>query len=191
MPFKFDKLWDVLDRRGMSREQLRVAIGSSQTTISKMSDNQNVPLSVIDRICTVLGCAADDVMEFVPGDDTNIIRSRPPIEYGNIYYCGLPSLGEDTTTRARQVVVVQATELCKGSLYILVAPVAHTPRAADGPMSIAVQGNAENGLDKNVAVQLGRIQPIKDGLLYKLIGKLSREELDKMRQNLALVFGVE
>ena len=65
MAFVYDKLWDLLKERGMSKSDLRDKIGSSQTTMVNMGNNVNVSLNIIDRICQVLFCTPDDIMEYI------------------------------------------------------------------------------------------------------------------------------
>ena len=58
------KLFDVLKRRQMIVEQLRIDIQASSSTMTKLRKNQNVAIDVIDRICDRLDCQPGDLMEF-------------------------------------------------------------------------------------------------------------------------------
>ncbi len=58
------KLFDVLKRRQMTVEQLRIDIQASSSTMTKLRKNQNVAIDVIDRICDRLDCQPGDLMEF-------------------------------------------------------------------------------------------------------------------------------
>lgn len=60
---KFYKLLDLLNRKNISKEELRIAIGASSATISKLSKNEKVSLDVIEKICTHLDCQPGDIME--------------------------------------------------------------------------------------------------------------------------------
>ncbi|ALP05123.1 TPA: helix-turn-helix transcriptional regulator [Clostridioides difficile] len=64
MSIKFFKLIDLLNRRGITKEELRLKIGASSTTIAKLSSNKNVSLDVIDKICKALNCQPGDIMEY-------------------------------------------------------------------------------------------------------------------------------
>ncbi|MFL8492713.1 helix-turn-helix domain-containing protein, partial [Clostridioides difficile] len=57
-------LIDLLNRRGITKEELRLKIGASSTTIAKLSSNKNVSLDVIDKICKALNCQPGDIMEY-------------------------------------------------------------------------------------------------------------------------------
>jgi DNA-binding Xre family transcriptional regulator len=65
---KFYKLLDLLNRKGISKEELRVAIGASSATISKLSKNENVSMDVIEKICRFLDCQPGELMEYIPDE---------------------------------------------------------------------------------------------------------------------------
>lgn len=64
MAIKFYKLMDQLNRKGISKGELQEKIGASSATIAKLSNNEYVALTVIDRICQVLDCQPGDIMEY-------------------------------------------------------------------------------------------------------------------------------
>lgn len=66
MPFVYDKLWELLKRNNYTKEKLRIKIKSAPNTIAKMGRNESVPLDIIDRICTVLDCTPNDIIEYIP-----------------------------------------------------------------------------------------------------------------------------
>jgi putative transcriptional regulator len=66
---KFYRLLDLLNRRNISKEELRIAIGASSATISKLSKNEKVSLDVIEKICTHLNCQPGDIMEYVEDEE--------------------------------------------------------------------------------------------------------------------------
>lgn len=62
------KLLDILNRRGMTREQLRIAIGASPNTITAISKNEPITLKTVNKICRVLSCQPGDIMEYKEPD---------------------------------------------------------------------------------------------------------------------------
>lgn len=58
------KLLDILNRRGMTRDELRRQIGASANTIVAISKNEPVTLKTINRICKVLECQPGDIIEY-------------------------------------------------------------------------------------------------------------------------------
>lgn len=57
------KLFDMLRRKNLTIEKMRISIGASSATMTKMRNNQIVSLDVIDRICDYLDCQPGDIME--------------------------------------------------------------------------------------------------------------------------------
>ena len=65
---KYYKLLDMLNRKSMTKEDLRQKIGISSATMSKISANKPVSLDVIDKICDELHCQPGDIMEHIPNE---------------------------------------------------------------------------------------------------------------------------
>ncbi len=65
------KLLDMLNRKGMTRLDLQNAINASPGTIAKISKNEPITLSTINRICKVLNCQPGDILEYVPDKETS------------------------------------------------------------------------------------------------------------------------
>ena len=63
---KYYKLLDVLNRREMTKEELRIMLNLSSATIAKISKNEFISLRVINDICKFLNCQPGDIMEYVP-----------------------------------------------------------------------------------------------------------------------------
>ena len=67
MPFSYNKLWKLLIDKNMTKSELTKAIGISSSTMAKMGKNENVSLEVIDKICALLECDINDILEYVSG----------------------------------------------------------------------------------------------------------------------------
>ena len=65
MPFSYNKLWKLLIDKNMIKSELTKAIGISSSTMAKMGKNENVSLEVIDKICALLECDINDILEYV------------------------------------------------------------------------------------------------------------------------------
>ena len=68
MGIKFYKLLDLLNRKGVSKEELRKKINISSSAMAKISKNEYVSLKVVESICRELDCQPGDVMEYIPED---------------------------------------------------------------------------------------------------------------------------
>lgn len=65
MSVSYKKLWKILIDRDMRKEDLRIAAGLTTTTIAKLGKNETVHLDIILKICKVLECDINDIMEIV------------------------------------------------------------------------------------------------------------------------------
>jgi len=69
MAVSYKKLWKLLIDHDMKKKDLAKAADISNYTITKMSKGENVTVETLGKICKVLGCSVDDIMEFVPQDE--------------------------------------------------------------------------------------------------------------------------
>lgn len=69
MTFSYKPLWKVLIDKGMTKEDLRLAIKLSPSTMAKMSKGEYVSLEVLHRICELFNCQPDDLLEYVPNKE--------------------------------------------------------------------------------------------------------------------------
>lgn len=60
------KLLDILNRKGMTREELKNASGISSATMTKISKGESVTLKTINSICEVLQVQPGDILEWMP-----------------------------------------------------------------------------------------------------------------------------
>lgn len=65
LSFSYNKLWKLLIDKNMTKSDLRKAIGISSSTMAKMGKGENVSLDVIDKICKLLNCKVEDILEHV------------------------------------------------------------------------------------------------------------------------------
>lgn len=66
MAVSYKKLWHILLDRDMKKKDLENLAGLSHYTMSKMSRDENVNIEVLGRICNVLDCKVEDIMDFIP-----------------------------------------------------------------------------------------------------------------------------
>lgn len=67
----YNPLFKLLIDRGITKTQLSKATGFSAPTLAKMSKNEPVYLSIIDKICAYLQCDISDVIEYKPDETIN------------------------------------------------------------------------------------------------------------------------
>ena len=66
MAFCYNKLWKLLIDRGMTRTEMRRAVGLSTCTLAKLSKGEDVTTMILKRICDTFGCDLDDIVEYSP-----------------------------------------------------------------------------------------------------------------------------
>ena len=64
MAISYNKLWKLLVDKKMSKADLRKAAGIAPKTMTRLRRDEEVTLSVLNRICIVLDVNIGDVMEF-------------------------------------------------------------------------------------------------------------------------------
>ena len=55
----------MLNRKGMTREQLRQQAKITSNAIKAINNNEPVSIKVIDKICNVLKCQPGDLLEWI------------------------------------------------------------------------------------------------------------------------------
>ena len=57
-----------MKRRGVSTYWLREKCGIDRKTIRRLKDNENIETKTLNKLCTVLECALEDIAEFIPDE---------------------------------------------------------------------------------------------------------------------------
>lgn len=65
MAISYNKLWKLLVDRKMSKADLRKAAGIAPNTMTRLRRDEEVTLSVLNKICVTLEVDIGDVMEFI------------------------------------------------------------------------------------------------------------------------------
>ena len=68
MAVSYKKLWKLLIEKEMNKTELRIRAGISTGALAKLGKNENVNTEILAKICKVLECGVDDLMEFIPDD---------------------------------------------------------------------------------------------------------------------------
>ncbi|MEA4972333.1 MAG: helix-turn-helix transcriptional regulator [Candidatus Metalachnospira sp.] len=65
MRISYNKLWKMLIDKSMIKKDLRLATGITSNMMAKPGKNESVPVEVLIKICNVLDCGIDDIMEML------------------------------------------------------------------------------------------------------------------------------
>lgn len=67
----YEPLWRTMQLRGATTYTLQVKGGISSSTIRRMKAGDSVSTHTLDLLCQLLDCTLDDIVEFVPEEDSN------------------------------------------------------------------------------------------------------------------------
>ena len=65
MAFSYKPLWHLLLDRGITKTQLREMTGIGTATLAKLSKDDEVSMTVINKICVALNCEVQDVIQII------------------------------------------------------------------------------------------------------------------------------
>lgn len=68
MAVSYKRLWKLLIDRDMKKKDLAEKANLSNYTINKMNHGENVTTDTLVKICAVLDCTFDDILELVPDE---------------------------------------------------------------------------------------------------------------------------
>lgn len=63
---RFDKLWQVMEAKGVSTYQLRENCGIDSKTVRRLKANENTETKTLNKLCEVLDCRLEDIAEYIP-----------------------------------------------------------------------------------------------------------------------------
>ena len=61
----YKKLWKLLIDKDMKKKDLRIATGMTTTALAKLGKNEHVNTEILAKICKVLECNIEDIVEVV------------------------------------------------------------------------------------------------------------------------------
>lgn len=69
MAVSYKKLFHILIDRNMTAAELQKEAGYSANISTRMRRDEYVSLDSIEKICRVLGCKVDDIVEFISDEE--------------------------------------------------------------------------------------------------------------------------
>ena len=68
MAVSYKKLFHLMIDNGMTNAELMEKGGFSANIITRLKRNNYISLDSIEKICKVLNCGVDDILEFLPNN---------------------------------------------------------------------------------------------------------------------------
>ena len=65
MAVSYKKLWKLLIDKDMKKKDLRIATGMTTTALAKLGKNEHVNTEILAKICKVLECNIEDIIEII------------------------------------------------------------------------------------------------------------------------------
>ena len=73
MAISYNKLWKLLVDKKMSKADLRKAAGIAPNTMTRLRRDEEVTLTVLNKICKTLDVDIGDIMEFLPDESVSYV----------------------------------------------------------------------------------------------------------------------
>lgn len=61
----FDKLWALMEKKGVSTYRLREKCDIDSKTIRRLKANENIETKTLNKLCMALDCKLEDIAEFI------------------------------------------------------------------------------------------------------------------------------
>lgn len=67
---KYDKLFQTMKEKGITQYDLYTKYNVPKSLLDRLRNNKNIETVTINRLCNILQCNVEDIMEHVLDDDT-------------------------------------------------------------------------------------------------------------------------
>ena len=65
----YRRLWKTMEKRGITQYDLYTHHNVNRSLLDRLRHNQNVETNTIDRLCNILNCRVEDIMEHIPDEN--------------------------------------------------------------------------------------------------------------------------
>ena len=62
----YDKLWKTMKKKGISQYDLYTKYNMNRSQLDRLRHNKNVTVITLDRLCNILDCPVEDIIEHFP-----------------------------------------------------------------------------------------------------------------------------
>ena len=73
---KYDRLWATMKERGITQYDLYTYHNVNRSQLDRLRHNKNVQVNTIDKLCNILHCRVEDIMEHI--EDMRSLRACFP-----------------------------------------------------------------------------------------------------------------
>ncbi len=65
---KFDRLWDIMAKKGISTYYLREKCDIDSKTVRRLKSNDNIETKTLSKLCAALNCRLEEIAEYFPDE---------------------------------------------------------------------------------------------------------------------------
>ena len=69
MAYSYNKLWKLMIDKKINKTALRHEAGITSNAMAKLGKDQPVNMEVLAKICRILDCSLDDIVEIIEEDN--------------------------------------------------------------------------------------------------------------------------
>lgn len=66
MAVSYNKLWKMMIDKKISKTEMTHLAGISTNAMAKLGRDEDVRINILEKLCLVLDCKLDDIVEIVP-----------------------------------------------------------------------------------------------------------------------------
>lgn len=66
---KYDRLWKTMKEKGVTQYALYTRYNINRSQLDRLRKNGNVQVNTIDKLCNILHCNVEDIMEHFEDDN--------------------------------------------------------------------------------------------------------------------------
>ena len=81
----YDRFWVTMKERGITQYDLYEHYQITRSLLDRLRKNKNVEIYTIDRLCSILHCEIEDIVEHVPEPDERNEHTEKASEKNNPY----------------------------------------------------------------------------------------------------------
>ncbi len=205
MSISYEPLWHMLNELKVTKMEFARMIGMSNATLAKLSKNEPITLTTVDKICNRFDCKIENVVKHIP--DIKISKAKFLVDKGMIVLMedfSSKEVIEGTTTsfrikeRPHVVLDIVSPEMDNDpkkikeanydDLSYAVAPIfIHMPTSVNSPLDIKFTDVEIDGVATSGIVSFGRLSLVDSGLFKKKLGTMPKQYMirfDKMLRTL-------
>lgn len=76
----YEKCWETMSKRGVTKYSLIYHYGISSNTLRRMSHGESITTSTINELCMILHCEPKDILSFEITEEERLFNEQREIE---------------------------------------------------------------------------------------------------------------